>query len=124
MAKIFLDANVVIDILEQRKETSLSSLNNHQTYMSPLSLHIFFYVEKKKVPYIPLSSFMTNNNIVDITEDLAQKALIGPTSDFEDNIQLHSAAEAECDTFLTSDKQLLDIKFFGKTQIISPENLK
>lgn len=47
----------------------------------------------------------------------------GPTKDLEDNIQLHSAAEAESDIFLTADKKLVDMKFFGKTQIISPENL-
>lgn len=33
--------------------------------------------------------------------------------------QLHSAAEAECDYFLTSDKKLLAMKFFGKTRIVS-----
>lgn len=42
-----------------------------------------------------------------------------PTSDLEDNIQLHSAAEADCDYFLTSDKKLLAMIYFGKTKIVS-----
>lgn len=50
---------------------------------------------------------------------IAEKALVGPTSDFEDNVQLHSAAEAECDIFLTEDKKLSDMKFFGKVRIDS-----
>lgn len=45
------------------------------------------------------------------------KALEGPTVDFEDNTQLHSAAEAECDYFLTNDEKLLKMKFFGKTRL-------
>lgn len=45
--------------------------------------------------------------------------LSGPTVDFEDNVQLHSAAEAECEIFLTEDKKLLKLGFFGKTHVVS-----
>lgn len=124
MAKAFLDVNVIIDILEERKNIQLVKLERHQTYISTLSLHIFLYVEKQSVPYPPLSDFIQNNNLVDFSATLAQKALIGPTDDFEDNIQLHSAAVTDCDIFITSDERLIKMKFFGKTQIISPENLK
>lgn len=124
MAKVFLDVNVIIDMLEERKHISLAIIQKHEVYLSPLSIHIFSYVEKKTMPYSPLSEFLQNNNLVDLTESLTNKALIGPTNDFEDNVQLHSAAEVDCDIFLTSDKDLLDMKFFGKTQILPPENLK
>lgn len=56
--------------------------------------------------------------LIPFTELIAQSALLGPVADFEDNVQLHSAASADCDFFLTSDKKLLDMKFFGKARII------
>jgi hypothetical protein len=37
--------------------------------------------------------------LVDISEDIVIRALQGPTPDFEDNVQLHSAANAECNLF-------------------------
>jgi len=55
-----------------------------------------------------------------LTDKILDLALEGPVDDLEDNIQLHSASEAECDVFLTNDKRLLGIKFFGKTKTTSP----
>ena len=52
-----------------------------------------------------------------LTEYILDKALQGPTKDLEDNIQLHSAAEADCDFFITRDRQLLALGYFGKTKI-------
>ena len=46
-------------------------------------------------------------------------SLDGPTKDLEDNIQLHSAAKTEADFFLTNDKKLLKMKFFGKMRIVT-----
>lgn len=57
-------------------------------------------------------------SIVDLSRSILDKALQGPTADLEDNIQLHSAAEADCDLFLTNDERLLKITFFGKTKIV------
>lgn len=56
-------------------------------------------------------------HLVDFSENILEKALNSPTNDFEDNIQLHSAAHAECDYFLTGDRKLTNLKFFGKSQI-------
>ena len=119
MAKVFLDVNILIDIVETRKDVSLSVFDNHETYVSPLSIHILFYVGKKKVPFPRVSQMLLDINLVSFANTITEKALSGPTNDFEDNVQLHSAAEAECDFFLTSDKKLLDMKFFGKTKILS-----
>lgn len=65
-----------------------------------------------------MNSFISDFNIIDLDKDILDKALESPTKDLEDNIQLHSAAEAECDYFLTEDKGLLKMKFFGKTKIV------
>src|SRR3989338_4486963 len=120
MAKIFLDTNCFIDAVVRKPEKQiLDSLKGNTLFVSVLSLHIYCYVYKIKIPNSILLSQVEKFQLVDITQDLVNKALLGPTNDFEDNAQLHSAAEAECDTFLTEDRKLLDMKFFGKTRIIN-----
>ena len=117
MARVFLDANFYIDVTQRAKE-KWGSLKGNLLFISPLSTHILFYTRKLKVPSQALNEFQEQFGIVPFTKHILDNALEGPTSDLEDNIQLHSAAEAECDVFLTSDKKLLNLKFFGKTKII------
>ncbi|MBI2049562.1 hypothetical protein HYT32_01505 [Candidatus Roizmanbacteria bacterium] len=108
MARIFLDANILIDIVEKRKDMSLDDFNNHEVYISPLSIHILFYVIKKKLPFPRLSDILSHINIVSLSIKITENALSGPTTDFEDNVQLHSGTEAECDLSLIEDKNLLN----------------
>jgi predicted nucleic acid-binding protein len=96
----------------------------HEGFISILSCHILFYVNKIRIPNLPINDFIETFNIVSLEEKILQYALIGPTDDLEDNIQLHSATKADADFFVTFDKKLLEMKFFGKTQIIIPEDLK
>ena len=117
MAKVFLDTNYFIGLTNRSPETNTEILNQQQGFISILSCHILFYVNKIKVPDKKLNSFIGDFNLIDLGRDILAKALEGPTADFEDNVQLHSAAEAECDTFLTEDRKLLDMKFFGKVKI-------
>ncbi len=118
MARVFLDANVLIDLLEKRGQVSRESLNDHEVFISPLSVHISAYMTKRKVPNSELAVIVDDFTITVFDERICSKALQNPTTDFEDNVQLHSAAEADCDFFLTNDKQILNLKFFGKTKII------
>ncbi|MDO8452425.1 MAG: hypothetical protein Q7S79_01590 [bacterium] len=118
MARVFLDTNLYIDITKRAKE-KLEFLRNHLLFISPLSAHILFYTQKLKVPHDKLKNVQGQLGIVPLTKRILDRAMEGPTSDLEDNIQLHSAVEADCDYFLTSDKGLLKLKFFGKAQIAS-----
>ena len=117
MAKVFLDTNYFIGLVNRTPETSVDVLSGHKSYVSTLSCHILCYVNKIKVPNRKLSSFIDDFIITDLTENILNMSLSGPTSDLEDNIQLHSAVESGCDYFLTSDKNLLKLSFFGKTKI-------
>lgn len=117
MANIYLDTNKVLDIAF-RNQAIRDSLDGHNAFLSPLSIHILCYTEKKSVPDPHVTSFVEEFLLVELSSHILWKALTGPTSDLEDNIQLHSAAEAECDYFLTNDKKLLTMKFFGKTRIV------
>lgn len=119
MARIFLDTNYFIDVVERQPEKEiLKSLTGHTITISPLSIATYCYLYKIKVPNVQLSIQLSEFLLVDLSQNICQKALKGPTNDIEDNIQLHSAAEAECDLFLTNDQQLLNLKFFGKVQIL------
>jgi len=117
MAKVFLDTNYFIGLANRTPETDTEILNKHQGFISTLSCHILYYVNKINVPDKETESFMEDFNLIDLSKKILAKALEGPTSDLEDNVQLHSAAEADCDIFLTADKKLLNLKFFGKPQI-------
>ena len=119
MARVFLDTNIIIDLVEKRKNADIDSYSKEKLFLSPLSIHILFYVTKRKIPYKTVADIVDTISLVPLDELLSYKALEGPTSDFEDNIQLHSAAQEECEVFLTNDKKLLSMKFFGKTRIAS-----
>lgn len=62
-------------------------------------------------------------NLVSFDPDIVEKSIYGPTDDFEDNVQLHSAVNAECQYFCTSDKKLLKLGYFGKVKILTPSEL-
>lgn len=120
MARVFLDTNCLIDAVERRPEKEiLTSLKGHTSIISPLSVATYCYLYKIKVPNRHLSIQLAEFQIVDFSAGVLNRAMVGPTGDLEDNIQLHSAAETDCDFFLTGDKKLLNLKFFGKVQILS-----
>lgn len=120
MANIFLDANYFIDSVHRKPENDiLESLENNTIYISSLSVHIYCYIFKTKIPNSKIIEQIEKFQIVNFSEDISNKALLGPTTDFEDNVQLHSAAIYDCDLFLTLDQNILKMKFFGKTKIAS-----
>ncbi|OGD90303.1 hypothetical protein A2W45_04110 [Candidatus Curtissbacteria bacterium RIFCSPHIGHO2_12_41_11] len=119
MGKVFLDTNCFIDTIVRKPEIKiLDSLKDYVVYISTLSFHIYCYTYKIKMPDKKVLAQRGKFQLTDFSEDILDRALNGPTDDLEDNVQLHSAAEAECDLFLTNDKRLLGLKFFGKAQII------
>jgi predicted nucleic acid-binding protein len=117
MKKIFLDANFFIDLIEGRSEIDIYQFKNQALFISPLTVHIYFYVYKIKIADQKFLSFLDFFNLVNLNEEILRNALEGPTNDLEDNIQLHSASFSDCDLFLSSDKKLLKLKFFGRVKI-------
>lgn len=117
MARVFLDTNFYIDVTKRAK-AKWNLLRGNLLFISPLSVHILFYARKLKVPDQDVDELQKQFGIVPLSKEILDNALEGPTADLEDNIQLHSAAEAECDLFLTQDKKLLVLKFFGKTRLV------
>jgi predicted nucleic acid-binding protein len=118
MANVFIDSNILFDITE-RDITRIKMLNKHDVSISALSFHIIFYTYKYKIPNEKLNQYYKQFHIISMTDNILRNSMIGPTSDLEDNIQLHSAVKKDSDYFLTSDKKLLKMKFFGRTKIVS-----
>ncbi len=119
MAKVFLDTNYFIGLANRTPETETSILDDASCFISVLSCHVLFYVNKLRVPDEAMNDFINDFNLINLNSTILSKSQSGPTEDLEDNIQLHSAAKENCDVFLTFDKKLLKMKFFGKTHIVS-----
>ncbi|MBI4974020.1 hypothetical protein HZC27_05405 [Candidatus Roizmanbacteria bacterium] len=122
MAKIFLDTNTCIDLIESRGKLQGIHLQDHEVVISPLSIHILIYVTRKKIPYPTLSRLIKLFSVTIFDQSICDRSLIGPTKDFKDNAQLHSASDAGCDLFLTRDKRLLSLQFFGAMKMVKELN--
>ncbi len=117
MAKAFLDTNYILDIF-MRKTRDLSYTGGNDLFISPLSIPTICYVHKIHMPSEKIKNILQDLFTINLTDSILKKSLSGPTQDIEDNIQLHSASSSHCDYFLTSDKQLLKMKFFGEVEIV------
>ena len=117
MAKIFLDTNAFIDIVEKRDRELLDQLSSNQLFLAAYSIPVWFYVYKHSVPNPNTEKLFKTFNVVDTTSDIISRSLVGPTKDLEDNIQLHSASDSGCEVFLTKDKDLLKLGYFGKVRV-------
>lgn len=117
MANIYLDTNILIDLYERNQDRN-KELVNHTLYVSPLSCHILSYTTKIKIPDSALNKLISNMTSVSLNKEILSRSLEGPTNDLEDNLQLHSAVTSHSDYFLTRDKRLLNMKYFGKLEIV------
>lgn len=119
MAKIFLDTNYFIDFAERNKTDLLEKLEGNKLYISTFSVLILAYVYKYKIPNNKIKLLIKKVALSPLNKSVLETAFDGPTSDLEDNIQLLSAAKSNCDVFLTNDKNVLKMKFFGNAKILS-----
>ncbi len=117
MAKVFLDANIFIDLMEDRDPSLANRLDGSELLVSVLSIEIWAYIYKVPMPNSNLTDLSDTFNFIDYLSSTAKKSFLGPTSDFEDNVQLHSASDSGCTVFLTKDSKLLKLGYFGKVRI-------
>lgn len=124
MANIFVDTNILFDLAVRNKKRA-QELAGHKLFISPLSFHIYSYSQDIKIPNKKIDEMCSFFEIINFSSKILRRAMEGPTPDLEDNIQLQSAARADCEYFFTNDKKLLKMKYFGKTRIIGvpPKNI-
>jgi len=127
MKKVFLDANILIDLMDETRsvDPSITSFmfeaDKECLYMSPLSVHIAFYVLKIK-PNTQICKdmqlFLETINLIPLTESIAKRSVSIDFPNFEDCLQYFSALDY-CDYILTRDK-----KDFEKIKELSPSRIQ
>jgi len=137
--KVFLDANICLDLLDTRRKTSSRSvkwyLNNKdredvEFYFSSDFITTFFYIltqKKKQTPKIAIDAidmlsneitalYLDNEDYINAKYDFED----GIIDDFEDLFVLNSAVRTGCELFLTNDRELLKMGKFKKMKIMTP----
>ncbi len=127
--KIFLDANVLVSVLNKEyplfpyssRILSLADSDKFKVYTSPLCLAIAFYFAEKKN-----GNAMARKKISLLTEKLLctsidQKTVIDVEKnkkihDFEDGLQYYSALEKDCKCIITED---LNDFYFSEIEVVN-----
>jgi predicted nucleic acid-binding protein len=113
MSRIFLDTNVILDLLAQRvpfydsiaKLATLADQKKVTLVSSPLSYTTVDYVlnkfESSESVLNKLRKFKIICNVCEINEKIIEKGLNSNFNDFEDSIQYYTALESKCSIIIT-----------------------
>jgi predicted nucleic acid-binding protein len=111
--KLFLDTNVVIDLLGERepfyesaaKIATLSDKGKIQIYVSALTFSTTFYLlsrfENQDIVKEKIRKFKVLVETSDLTDRIIDKGLNSKFSDFEDALQYYSAINMNCNIIIT-----------------------
>lgn len=113
MIRLFLDTNVILDLLGERipfydsiaKVATLADQKKLTMLVSPLSFTTVEYVLKKfessQSVLNKLRKFKIICEICEVNEETIEKALNSNFKDFEDAVQYFSAVQAQCSIIIT-----------------------
>ena len=111
--RLFLDTNVMFDLLGERepfydsiaKVATLADKGEVILTVSTLSYSTLFYLlskfEKSEVVKEKLRKFKIISRTSDLTDKIIEKGLSSNFSDFEDALQYHCALKADCNILIT-----------------------
>lgn len=111
--KLFLDTNVVIDLLGERepfydsvaKIATLADKGKIKLIVSALTYSTVFYLlskfENKDVVKEKMRKFKVIAETSDLTDKVIDKGLASTFQDFEDSLQYYCALEADCNILIT-----------------------
>ncbi|MDF1875218.1 hypothetical protein JHD48_05695 [Sulfurimonas sp. SAG-AH-194-I05] len=137
--KIFLDANICLDLLDTTRPTSSKSVewylkhkDNQELdfYFSGDFITTFYYIMTEKRKYSPKDTlksidalsgeivphYINHSDFIGAKNDF----LVDIFSDFEDLLILNSANRLQCAKFITNDKKLLSLKSYSNIEITTP----
>jgi predicted nucleic acid-binding protein len=113
MERIFLDTNVLLDFILDRKPFSdqaekviqLKYTEKRRIYTSVLSIANVIYVlrKSKKNSFDVAKELMEWMEVVDLTKDEFQLTLKSKFKDFEDGLQYYSAFKVKADVIISRD---------------------
>ena len=117
MENVFVDTNIVIDLLQKRDEFykeaqelfTLADRKKVKLYISPLTFANTYYIlsrfyssdEAKKI----LSKFKVLVEVLPTTDKIIELALASDFKDFEDAIQFYTALESSLEAIITRNKK-------------------
>jgi predicted nucleic acid-binding protein len=111
--KIYIDTNVMLDLLGEREEfyldvAKLASLSDQKKILlisSPISYATVNYFlskfENSNVAREKLRKFKLVSEVCKIDESIVEKSLNSNFSDFEDALHYFNAIEAKCEVIIT-----------------------
>ncbi len=111
--KLFLDTNVVIDLLGERepfyesaaKIATLADKGKVQIYISALTYSTAYYLlarfEDKEIVKEKIRKFKVIAETSDLTDRIIDKGLASKFSDFEDSLQYYCAIKMDCNIIIT-----------------------
>jgi len=134
--KIFLDANICLDLLDTTRPTSKKSVDwylkhkdnrEDEFYFSSDFITTFYYILTQKRKHNPkdtlkaidalcseiIPHYIIHNDFIEAKNQFFDNTL----NDFEDLIVLNSASRLKCTKFITNDKELLKLKNFSNIKI-------
>lgn len=117
MENVFVDTNIVIDLLQKRDEFykeaqelfTLADRKKVKLYISALTFANTYYIlsrfysseEAKKI----LSKFKVLVDVLPTTDKIIELALASDFKDFEDAIQFYTALESSLEAIITRNKK-------------------
>ncbi len=111
--KLFLDTNVVIDLLGERepfyesaaKIATLADRGKIQIYVSALTYWTVYYLlarfENGEAVKEKIRKFKVIAETSDLTDKIVDKGLVSKFSDFEDSLQYYCALTMNCNIIIT-----------------------
>lgn len=117
MRKVFLDTNIIIDFLGERKEfyeaaakvLSLADKKKIKIYTSPTSISNSYYLlskfESAKVVLEKIRKLKLFCNISIMDDEVIEKAINSDFKDFEYAMQYYSAIVTNCDIIITRNER-------------------
>jgi len=134
MTRLFLDTNVILDLLAERKPfyesiAKLATLADQKKLIlvtTPLSFTTVEYILKRsenaEIVIDKLRKFKIICEVCDVNEEIVEKGLNSNFKDFEDSIQYYSAVEANCFIIITRNGK--DFKYSSLPILTAEEYLK
>lgn len=113
MKRLFLDTNVILDLLAERdlfyepiaRLVTLADQQKLKLFTSPISFTTVEYVlaksESRKSAIAKLRRFSIICKVGDTNQETVDKSLNSDFSDFEDAMQYFCALQAECDVIIS-----------------------
>lgn len=126
---LFLDTNVVLDLIEKREPFvedvmtlfQLAANGEHQLFVSDLTIVNIAYITRKAYRegklYVVLAKLRSFLSIVEMGQQVIDRAIALKSADFEDAVQYYTAQRMKADCIITRNKK--DFQF-SEIEVLTP----